>query len=130
MRFTITVTQFFGNMKGDKMDSYEEEDDKLERFRELGRKLGEPEGLTIDEYVDYRETSDEMLNSFIEGYRSGIAQHHFKSLTKPEQKLHIHLLEIAMIIARQSGYMDNYLEMKGIVKELIQVSDGESSDIN
>lgn len=110
------------------MSQYEEEDEKLERFRELGRKLGEPEALSLDEYLDYKETSDSMLNAFIEGYRSGGSQDHFKTLTKAEQKLHIHLLEISMIIARQSGIMDNYIEMKGIVNQLIIISGGESSD--
>lgn len=99
------------------MNEFEEEDRKLERWKELGRKLNERE-LTLDEYLDWSQTSDEMLNMFIEGYRSGVSQHQFKNLDKGEQIVHLHLLEMAMIVTRHHGNMDNYHEMKEIISKL------------
>ena len=104
------------------MNEFEEEDRKLERWKDLNNKLNERE-LSLDEYLDYTQTSDEVLNMFIEGYRSGVSQHQFKDLDIGMQKVHIHLLEMAMIITRHRGNMDNYYEMKEIITELKNISE-------
>ena len=107
-------------------DEFEEEDAKLERFKSLGESLNEDpdrEELSLVEHLEEQKRHDQMLNSFIESYRSGEGQIHFMSLNDTDQKMHIHLLEISMIIARKKGNMLNYYEMKEIVTKLKYINE-------
>lgn len=108
-------------------DEFEEEDEKLERFKAFGMKLNEDpdlEQMDLAEFLESQRRHDEQLNQFIEGYRSGESQVTFLTKNDLEQKTDIHLLEIAMIITRQKGNMMNYYEMKKIVDRLKQINEG------
>lgn len=108
-------------------NEFEEEDEKLERFKRLITDLDKDpdlEQVGLAEFLEDQKRHDEQLNHFIESYRSGDSQVTFLTLDDLEQKTHIHLLEIAMIITRQKGNMMNYYEMKKIVDRLKQINEG------
>lgn len=104
---------------------YEEEDRKLNAFLGLTRRLKEdpawayPNPPKKEMTPEEQEESDNRINSFIEGYRSGDLIDDFVNLKMGDQLLHTHMLEMTMIMARKKlNNVDKYLEMSNIVDQL------------
>lgn len=96
--------------------SFEEEDERFERFIKMGESMGE---MSLNDYIEMRTEGDNQLNMFIEGYRSGILVESFHTLKDFEKMAHIHLLEMIMIYVRKRlNNMEKYQEIKNIVEKL------------
>lgn len=95
--------------------SYEQEDDELNEFirGELEKEI------TLTEYLQRTQTNEKMLDLFLDGYLYGDMKDHFKELNNENQRAHLEVLNLAMIIARKvDNDMERYRLLKKVIEEL------------
>lgn len=96
------------------MDEYEEEENKLNRFRDLATK----QELTLTEYMESVQRGDEMVELFVGGYLSGVLVEQFYDMPESDKRVHLELLEVVMILSRKRGNMEMYHQLKEIIEKL------------